>query len=55
MSHICVPGLEVGLADVAELHALFGQVTDPRRPRGVRHHIATVLTVMVFVVLVGGP
>jgi hypothetical protein len=43
----------VGLDDVAELRALFAQVTDPRRPRGVRHHIATVLTVMVFSVLAG--
>lgn len=45
--------IEVGLTDVAELYALFAQVTDPRRPRGVRHHIATVLTVMVFAVLAG--
>jgi predicted transposase YbfD/YdcC len=43
----------VGLADVAELYALFSQVVDPRRPRGVRHHIAGVLTVMVFAVLAG--
>jgi predicted transposase YbfD/YdcC len=43
----------VGLADVAELHALFAQVTDPRRPRGVRHHLATVLTVVVFTVMAG--
>jgi hypothetical protein len=44
---------EVGLADVAELYALFAQVTDPRKPRGVRHHLAAVLTVMVFAVLAG--
>jgi predicted transposase YbfD/YdcC len=43
----------VGLADIGELYALFAQVVDPRRPRGVRHHIATVLTVMVLVVLAG--
>lgn len=42
-----------GLADVAELHALFTQVTDPRRPRGIRHHLATVLTMVVFAVLAG--
>jgi predicted transposase YbfD/YdcC len=42
-----------GLADVAELYALFTQVADPRCPRGVRHHIATVLTVMVLTVLAG--
>jgi hypothetical protein len=41
----------VGLADIAELYALFAQVTDPRCPRGVRHHIATVLTAMVLAVL----
>jgi predicted transposase YbfD/YdcC len=44
---------EVGLADVAELYALFTQVADPRKPRGVRHHLAAVLTVMVFAVLAG--
>jgi hypothetical protein len=38
------------LSDIAELYALFMQVADPRRPRGVRHHIATVLTVMVLTV-----
>ncbi|MCW3818822.1 ISAs1 family transposase [Micromonospora sp. DR5-3] len=35
------------------LYALFMQVADPRCPRGVRHHIATVLTVMVLAVLAG--
>jgi hypothetical protein len=44
---------EVGLADVAELYALFTQVADPRKPRGIRHHLAAVLTVMVFAVLAG--
>ena len=44
---------EVGLADIAELYTLFMQVTDPRSPRGVRHGVATVLTVMVLVVLAG--
>jgi predicted transposase YbfD/YdcC len=43
----------VGLTDAAELFRLFEQVTDPRRARGIRHHIATVLTVMVFTVLAG--
>lgn len=43
----------VGLDDIAELYALFAQVADPRCPRGVRHHIATVLTVMVLAVLAG--
>lgn len=41
------------MADIAELYALFTQVTDPRSPRGVRHGIATVMTVMVLVVLAG--
>lgn len=44
---------QVGLADVAELYALFTQVKDPRKPRGVRHRLASVLTVMVFAVLAG--
>jgi predicted transposase YbfD/YdcC len=42
-----------GLADVAELYALFERLSDPRRPRGVRHSLASVLTVMVFAVLAG--
>lgn len=46
------PGLP-GAAEVAELVELFGRVTDPRKPRGVRHHIAAVLTVTVFAVLAG--
>src|SRR5437879_5043282 len=45
--------MAVGLADVARLHALFAQVADPRRPRGIRHQLAAVLTVMVFAVLAG--
>jgi predicted transposase YbfD/YdcC len=44
---------EIDLTDITELYALFMQVTDPRRPRGVRHHLATVLTVMVLTVLAG--
>lgn len=43
----------VGLAEAVELYALFGQVLDPRRPRGIRHRLATVLTVVVFAVLAG--
>jgi DDE_Tnp_1-associated len=42
-----------GAADVAELVELFGRVSDPRKPRGVRHRIAAVLTVTVFAVLAG--
>jgi predicted transposase YbfD/YdcC len=52
-TRVDVEPAEVGLADIAELHALFTQVSDPRRPRGVRHGIGTVLTVMVLVVLAG--
>jgi predicted transposase YbfD/YdcC len=52
-TRVDIEGTQVGLADIAELYALFTQVTDPRRPRGVRHGIATVLTVMVLVVLAG--
>lgn len=43
----------LGVADAVELRMLFEQVTDPRMPRGVRHHVATVLTVMLFAVLTG--
>jgi len=42
-----------GAADVAELAGLSGRVSDPRKPRGVRHRIAAVLTVTVFAVLAG--
>jgi predicted transposase YbfD/YdcC len=45
--------VEIGLADVAELRALFARIPDPRRARGVRHGLASVLTVVVFAVLAG--
>ena len=38
---------------VVELYRLFAQVADPRRARGIRRHVATVLTVMVFAALAG--
>jgi len=38
---------------VIELYRLFAQVADPRKARGIRHHLATVLTVMMFAVLAG--
>ena len=38
---------------MAELYALFAQLTDPRKARGVRHRLAAVLTVAVFAVLAG--
>jgi hypothetical protein len=43
----CDTAAEYGLSDVADLYALFLQVKDPRQARGVRHHIAAELTVMV--------
>jgi predicted transposase YbfD/YdcC len=48
-----VDGQLPGAAEVSELVELFGRVSDPRKPRGVRHHIAAVLTVTVFAVLAG--
>ncbi len=42
-----------GAGEVAEPVELFGRVTDPRKPRGVRHRIAAVLMVVVFAVLGG--
>ena len=42
-----------GVLDAIELFELFMQVADPRRARGIRHRLATVLTVMVFAVLAG--
>lgn len=45
--------IEAGTAEVAELLALFGQVADPRDPRGVRHGLASILTVLVFAALAG--
>jgi hypothetical protein len=42
-----------GVAGVGQLVGLFARVPDPRKPRGVRHRIAAVLTVTVFAVLTG--
>ncbi|GAA2533314.1 transposase family protein [Pilimelia columellifera] len=41
------------LSGVGSLYCLFSQVTDPRKPRGVRHAVAAVLTLMVLAVLRG--
>lgn len=41
------------LSDVASLFDLFAQVPDPRDPRGVRHRLATVLTLAVLAMLCG--
>jgi hypothetical protein len=51
-----VPGLPQvlpGAGAVRQLVGMFEQVTDPRDPRGVRHRLATILTVAVFAVLAG--
>jgi predicted transposase YbfD/YdcC len=53
IEHACDTDAGYDLSDVADLYALFLQVKDPRQARGVRHHIAAVLTVMVFTVLAG--
>lgn len=45
--------IEVGLADVAELRDLFARLADRRKPRGIRHGLAAVLTALVFAVLAG--
>jgi hypothetical protein len=42
-----------GSAELAELVTLLGKVADPRKRRGIRHHIATVLAVTVLAVLAG--
>jgi DDE family transposase len=44
---------QAGLLAAAELFELFAQVADPRKARGIRHHIASVLTVAFFAVLAG--
>ncbi|WP_190822598.1 transposase family protein [Saccharopolyspora pogona] len=47
------PLLEAGLSAVGLLVELLAGVPDPRDPRGVRHTIGAVLSVMVFAVLAG--
>jgi hypothetical protein len=42
--------IKIGLADVAGLRELFARLTDPRKPRGIRHGLPTVLTPLVFAV-----
>ncbi|MEV6813764.1 ISAs1 family transposase [Micromonospora sp. NPDC051296] len=46
-------GGEVDTVQVAALAALFGQVNDPRKARGVRHRLAAVLTVVTLALLCG--
>lgn len=48
---------EAGQADlgrVVTLAAVFAQVKDPRKPKGVRHPLAAVLTVLTMALLCGG-
>lgn len=45
--------IEIGLVDVADLRRLFAQIPDPRKARGIRHTLSSVLTVLVFAVLAG--
>lgn len=43
----------VGLGGVARLRALFVRLVDPRARRGIRHQLASVLTVAVYAALAG--
>lgn len=44
---------EVDLGRVAALAAVFAQVKDPRKAKGVRHPLAAVLTVLTMALLCG--
>jgi predicted transposase YbfD/YdcC len=44
---------EAALARVTALAAVFAQVNDPRKPKGIRHPIAAVLTVLTMALLCG--
>jgi predicted transposase YbfD/YdcC len=44
---------EADLVDVYSLVAVFSQITDPRKRRGVRHGLATVLTLLTLATLCG--
>ncbi|MFV2104955.1 transposase family protein, partial [Micromonospora sp. LOL_024] len=44
---------EVDLGRVTALAAVFAQVKDPRKPKGVRHPLAAVLTVLTMALLCG--
>jgi predicted transposase YbfD/YdcC len=46
-------GVLPGAWAVRELVSMLGTVTDPRKQRGVRHQVATILAVAVFAVLAG--
>lgn len=46
-------GADVGVAAVGRLVEMLGRVPDPRKPRGVRHRVGSVLAVTVFAALAG--
>ena len=58
VSHAGLPvvtedGIDVDISDVTALYELFSQVNDPRKPRGVRHEVAAVLTLLSLAALCG--
>jgi DDE_Tnp_1-associated len=44
---------DVGVAAVGRLVEMLSRVPDPRKPRGVRHRVGSVLAVTVFAALAG--
>lgn len=46
-------GADLDVADVTALYEVFCQVSDPRKPRGVRHALPAVLTMLALAVLCG--
>lgn len=44
---------QVDLGQVTALAAVFTQVSDPRKPKGIRHPLAAVLTVLTMALLCG--
>jgi hypothetical protein len=54
VSHALRPDTDHGGLDViSALLSLFGGLADPRSPRGIRHELASVLTITVLTVLAG--
>lgn len=54
VSHAAQPDTDhSGLQVICELLSLFGGLADPRSPRGIRHELASVLTITVLAVLAG--
>lgn len=52
VSHALRPDTDHGGSDViCALLSLFGSLADPRSPRGIRHELASVLTITVLSVL----